>query len=211
MLAIASTLFATSALAADLPSREEMWRIIQQQQQEQIKALQTQASDADQKLADTDAKAEAAVEAVEQGGMGSGKASWAETTKVGGYAEVHYNNLEGSGGASDKDSVDVHRVVIFLGHEFSDKLRFFTEIEWEHGIAGEGKVGETEVEQAYVEMDFNQNHRMKAGVLLLPVGIMNETHEPDTFCGVETLLRKTSYRLHGGQLAPCSPASLCRA
>ncbi|MBT9589437.1 MAG: porin, partial [Thiobacillus sp.] len=42
-----------------------------------------------------------------------------------------------------------------------------------------------ELEQAYVEYDFTPNHRGKAGLFLLPVGIMNETHEPPTFYGVE--------------------------
>ena len=45
--------------------------------------------------------------------------------------------------------------------------------------------GEIELEQAYVEYDLTENHHAKAGVFLLPVGILNETHEPPTFYGVE--------------------------
>ncbi|MBT9568934.1 MAG: carbohydrate porin [Thiobacillus sp.] len=115
----------------------------------------------------------------------TGLGSWAERTRIGGYGELHYNNLEGEGGASDKDEFDLHRFVLFLGHTFNERTRFFSELEVEHSIAGEGKKGEIELEQAYVEYDFTPNHRGKAGLFLLPVGIMNETHEPPTFYGVE--------------------------
>ena len=62
---------------------------------------------------------------------------------------------------------------------------FFSELEIEHGVAGESQVGEVEVEQAFVEFDLNDRHTARAGVALLPVGIINETHEPTTFYGVE--------------------------
>lgn len=169
-----------AALAQDMPSAEEMWRIIQQQQKEiaELKA----------KVEDTDQKAEAAVEAVESGGgyaAGGSGAAWAEDTQIGGYGEIHYNNLDGEGGASDKDMLDLHRFVLFFGHQFNDNLRFFSELEIEHALSGDGAPGEVELEQAYVEMDLNDRHRAKAGVFLLPVGILNETHEPPTFYGVE--------------------------
>ncbi|RRQ22426.1 porin [Thiohalobacter thiocyanaticus] len=166
-----------TALAQDMPSAEEMWRIIQQQQK-QIQELKA-------RVEDTDMKADAAVEAVESGGGTGGGATWAETTQIGGYGELHYNNLDGSGGASDKDELDFHRFVLFVNHQFSDNIRLFTELEIEHALAGEGQPGEVELEQAYVEMDLNDYHRAKAGVFLLPVGILNETHEPNTFYGVE--------------------------
>ncbi|HAC35580.1 MAG TPA: porin [Gammaproteobacteria bacterium] len=106
-------------------------------------------------------------------------AQWAEKTTIGGYGEVHWNNTE------LKDEIDLHRFVLFFGHQFTDDLRFFSELEVEHSLAGEGKNGEVEVEQAYIEYDLNDQHRVKGGVFLLPVGILNETHEPDTFYGVE--------------------------
>ncbi|MBL4743715.1 MAG: porin, partial [Cycloclasticus sp.] len=88
-------------------------------------------------------------------------------------------------GASDKDEIDFHRFVLFFGHEFNDDIRFFSELELEHSIAGEGKVGEVELEQAYIDFDLNDNHTARAGLFLLPVGIINETHEPPTFYGTE--------------------------
>jgi len=177
--ALTGLMATTAAQAERMPTAEEMWRIIQAQQKE-IEALKQQVSQ-------TEAKAEAAVEATESTGhhgTGGGSA-WAERTQIGGYGELHYNNLEGKGGASDKDEIDFHRFVLFFGHQFSDSVRFFSELEVEHALAGEGQPGEVELEQAYVEFDLNDNHRAKAGLFLLPVGILNETHEPNTFYGTE--------------------------
>lgn len=106
-------------------------------------------------------------------------------TTVGGYGELHYNNLSSEIRGEDKREMDLHRFVLFVNHEFNDDIRFFSEFEIEHGVAGDGKVGEVEVEQAYVQFDINDNMKANAGVFLIPVGIMNETHEPPTFYGVE--------------------------
>lgn len=108
-----------------------------------------------------------------------------KTTSIGGYGELHYNNWTGENTASSKKELDFHRFVLFFGHEFSDNIRFFSEVEIEHVIAGDGQNGEIELEQAYVEFDLSQNHRAKGGLFLVPVGILNETHEPPTFYGVE--------------------------
>lgn len=119
--------------------------------------------------------AEVAVQSVEQGGGGN----WTDSTTIGGYGELHYNNLDSG------DSIDFHRFVLYFGHEFSDNLRFFSELELEHAFSGDGKPGEVELEQAYFEYDFNEYSTARAGVFLIPVGIMNGTHEPPTFYGVE--------------------------
>lgn len=75
--------------------------------------------------------------------------------------------------------------MLFVGHQFNDTLRFFSELEVEHGIAGEGQPGEVELEQAYIAWDFTRGHTLTMGQFLAPIGIINETHEPDTFYGVE--------------------------
>ncbi|MGV6818211.1 MAG: porin [Thiotrichales bacterium] len=105
------------------------------------------------------------------------------STTLGGYGELHYNNLQKPSG--DKKEIDFHRFVLFIGHEFSDSIRLQTEFELEHALSGDGKPGEIELEQAYVEMDAGDNAVVRAGVFLIPVGIINETHEPPTFYGVE--------------------------
>ncbi len=165
----------------DMPTVEEMWKIIQEQAK-QIQALKDNAQI-------TEVKVEATADAIEQ--VASADVSefsrWAEKTTIGGYGELHYNNLDNQlkDGKSDKDELDLHRFVLFFGHQFSDELRFYSEFEVEHAISGDGKVGEVEIEQAFIEWDYADGHRVKGGVFLLPVGIMNETHEPNTFYGVE--------------------------
>jgi predicted porin len=74
---------------------------------------------------------------------------------------------------------------MFFGYDFNERTRFFSEFELEHALAGDGKPGEVELEQAYIEYLFNETTKGTAGVSLVPVGILNETHEPDTFFGVE--------------------------
>ncbi len=166
VLAVAVAALAPVAMAA--PSTEEMWETIQKQQRE-IERLKAQTKQ-------TDAKVEATASAVERGGNGG----WASKTSLGGYGEHHFNHFK------DKDDqVDAHRFVLFIGHEYSDTIRFFSEVELEHSLAGDGKPGEVELEQAFIQWDFAQNHRLTMGQFLIPVGIMNETHEPDTFYGTE--------------------------
>ena len=106
-------------------------------------------------------------------------------THISGYGELHYNNLKSDDGSKVKQEVDFHRFVLEFGHEFNETTRFFSEMELEHAIAGDAKVGEIELEQAYIQHDFNDNISGNAGIMLVPVGLINETHEPTSFYGVE--------------------------
>ncbi|MBV1875917.1 MAG: OprO/OprP family phosphate-selective porin [Cycloclasticus sp.] len=155
----------------------------------QNKLLMQENSQLREAVAITNDKVEAAViatESIADSTSGIQKlANFADKTTIGGYGELHYNNLSGKGGASDKDEIDFHRFVLFFGHEFSDEIRFFSELELEHSISGDEKNGEVELEQAYIDFDLNDNHTARAGLFLLPVGIINETHEPPTFYGTE--------------------------
>jgi opacity protein-like surface antigen len=130
----------------------------------------------------TDQKGAAVSEEVQ---TSAGATSWVANTSIGGYGELHYNNLNGKGGAPDKKEIDFNRFVLFFGHKFDERTRFFSEVELEHVVASNVDKGEVELEQAYLEFDLNENHRAKAGLFLIPVGILNETHEPPTFYGVE--------------------------
>ncbi len=174
---------ATTQAAETTPSLEEMWKIIQAQQTE-IQQLKAQLSQTDVKLQQTEVKVAATADAVEQGVVSNAAinqvASWVEKTSIGGYGEHHFNHFE-----DGDDQIDAHRYVLYFGHQFTDKLRFFSEWELEHSLAGDGKPGEVELEQAYIEYDYTDNHRIQIGQFLIPVGILNETHEPDTFYGTE--------------------------
>ncbi|MCZ7556898.1 MAG: OprO/OprP family phosphate-selective porin [Bacteroidia bacterium] len=103
-------------------------------------------------------------------------------TSVGGYGEVHYNEPEGS----RKGTVDMHRFVIYLNHQFNDWIGFFSETEIEHTwFSSSGGPGELGIEQAFLEFTPWKKFGIRAGILLPPVGIINQVHEPNTFHGVE--------------------------
>ncbi len=92
---------------------------------------------------------------------------------IGGYGEVTYNNPDE--GASE---LDVQRLVIIFAYKFDERVSFITEIEYEH-------VKEVYIEQAWLNYALNDNTNLRAGLLLVPMGIVNEYHEPTTYNGVE--------------------------
>lgn len=114
-------------------------------------------------------------------------------TVVGGYGELHgswadKNRMNNGSAKFDKTSKiwDFHRFVTFLGHKFSDKIRFFSELEVEHAfVEGGEEKGEIELEQAFLDFSLQPQINIRAGILLAPIGIVNETHEPPTFNTVE--------------------------
>ena len=191
LLAFPSVIFAAT------PTQEEMWEIIQQQQKviEELKSeldrTKEKTAENESRIESTAEEVEATADAVEEvaAGGGSTAGNWADRTTLGGYGELHYNNLTDDnkdvGGDDDLSRVDFHRFVLFVGHEFTDSIRFFSEVELEHALAGDGQPGEVELEQAWIEMDANQNHSFRAGLDILPIGILNTLHEPNTFYGVE--------------------------
>ncbi len=115
---------------------------------------------------------------------------WADRTTLGGYGELHYNALTDDatgydGDADDLNRADFHRFVLFASHTFNNWLRFASEIEIEHSVTGGSGPGEVKLELAFLEMDLNPRHHLRAGIDILPVGLLNLTHEPNTFYGVE--------------------------
>ncbi len=100
-----------------------------------------------------------------------------EKLSIGGYGEIHYNQ-QVSGQTRYNGNMDVHRMVMFFGYQFNDKTSFVTELEFEH-------VKEVYVEQAFLNYNVRPNTALRAGLMLVPMGIVNEYHEPTTFNGVE--------------------------
>jgi hypothetical protein len=173
ILALTLSAISLHSLAA-VPSDAELLKMIQAQQAE-LNLLKAKLQETDQKVTTT-------AEAIDTGATNTASSK----TFVGGYGELHLNQLNNQlEGGKDLKEMDFHRFVLLLGHEFSDSVRVFSEFELEHALAGESKKGEVELEQAYVEWDYVNNHSLRSGVFLVPVGILNETHEPDTFYGVE--------------------------
>ena len=92
---------------------------------------------------------------------------------VGGYGEITYNQPE-----ADNGELDVQRLVLLFGYKFNNRVQFVTEIELEH-------VEEIFVEQAFLQYSLTDNVNLRGGLMLVPMGITNEYHEPTTFNGVE--------------------------
>jgi hypothetical protein len=111
-----------------------------------------------------------------------GSAKSAATT-IGGYGEFNYNNYRDG---SVKDQADLRRFVLFFGHDFNDRLQLFSELEVEHaGVEGGSGGGEVAVEQAYLQYMLSDVTKVRAGLLLMPGGFLNEYHEPPAYFGVE--------------------------
>jgi hypothetical protein len=186
-LAAALLLTATAGHAQQAPTTiEELWEIVQRQQAEidELRAALGEAQDAvaaaNDRIVETEARVDATGDYVETLAVAD---SGASDTSIGGYGELHYNRVRADAG--DTDEIDFHRFVLFVNHEFTDRVRFFSELELEHSLAGDGAPGEVELEQAYVEYALSGDTFAKTGLFLLPLGIINETHEPTTFYGVE--------------------------
>jgi hypothetical protein len=107
--------------------------------------------------------------------------SWVNRFTIGGYGEFHANFSEGSSG----DQFDIHRLVLSLGYDFNDWIKFRSETEIEHGIVSDDSDGELVIEQAYLDFLLSDSLNIRVGRILTPLGIINQKHEPPSFYGVE--------------------------
>jgi hypothetical protein len=136
---------------------------------------------------------------------------------IGGYGEVLYQNFDedrDDGAPSGRtDEIDLLRGVFYFGYKFSDRFLFNSEIEYEHGTTGSGSEakGEVSMEFAYIDYLARSEIGVRAGLLLLPVGFVNELHEPPIFLGarrpeVENRILPTTWRELGagvfGEVGP---------
>jgi hypothetical protein len=147
--------------------------------EKKLDQLQQEMESLKKQLADEKAARNQQVAAV-QSAVETTKAQ-ASATTIGGYGEAVYNNYRDS---TVKDQADLKRFVLFFGHRFNDKLRLYSEVEIEHALVESGQ-GELAMEQAYLEYNLHPAVNLRAGLMLMPLGILNETHEPPTFFGVE--------------------------
>ena len=106
-----------------------------------------------------------------------------ETTTIGGYGEIHYTNPSGR---NTPAKINLRRFVVYLAHTFNDRLAFRSELELEDAkIEGGSAGGEVALEQAFLDYRLSDRVTLRTGLVLPPVGIINETHEPPTFNGVD--------------------------
>jgi hypothetical protein len=106
-----------------------------------------------------------------------------------GYGELNFtrpkNNIAGS-------EATARRAVLGFGYKFNDRTRFAAELEVEHAVVSKDDSGEVAFEQLYVEHDISDGLSAKMGLFLLPVGYMNESHEPTRYYGVTRNLVETA-------------------
>lgn len=107
-------------------------------------------------------------------------ASFLDKTHVGGYGEFAYTRPD-----VGTPRLDVPRFVIYLDHYFSDKWAFKSETEIEHVKLERGAGGEVAIEQAFLDYHANPHINWRGGLVLIPMGIINLTHEPNTFYSVD--------------------------
>jgi len=109
------------------------------------------------------------------------------TGPLSGYMDFHVNKISG-----EDTVIDFHRFVLLFSHSFTPRIRFVGELELEHAfVEGAEPSGELELEQAYLDFLIHRRFNIRAGMLLMPVGIINERHEPPVYNGVERPLVDT--------------------
>jgi hypothetical protein len=99
-----------------------------------------------------------------------------------GYGEIKYNRPSND---TSQTQMDLGRAVFGIGYRFDEKTRLVSEYEVEHAVASSGDAGEVAIEQFYVDHQLTDSTHLKAGLFIIPAGLLNENHEPTNFYGVE--------------------------
>jgi hypothetical protein len=194
-------LTANNVHAADAPQTVNEERLEQQieqlqQQLDLLKAQQQQLKAQNEALAAQQlqqaAQAQAASAAAPQGGISPDLSLW-------GYGEIYYTHPIHD---SSLTEFDLARAVFGIGYRFDARTVFNSEFEVEHAIASANDAGEFEVEQFYVDHQLADWASVKAGLFLMPFGLLNEHHEPTNYYGVqrnfvETLIIPSTWREGG--------------
>jgi len=213
-----------------MPSQEEMWEIIQKQQQE-IEALK-QRLGADRK---PQAQVESSPEEVQElkrqtsilaqemekmrtllvipeepeyksmYGLGPAASKVYQVSKglsIGGYGEGRYQIFTGDQ-SGKKDNADFVRFVLYTGYKFNDWILFNSELEFEHASTGKG--GAVSLEFGALDFLIDPRANIRAGIVLIPMGFINPIHEPPFYFGnnrpeVERRIIPTTWRELGAGL-----------
>ena len=126
---------------------------------------------------------------------------------IGGYGEMLYDSFKSrtdNGNPSGESArLDFVRAITYVGYKFSDHALFNSEIEFEH--ASTELAGSVSVEFAYLDFQAKPALNVRAGMLLVPMGFVNELHEPPTYLGtrrpeVERNVIPSTWRANGAGL-----------
>lgn len=149
---------------------------------EELRALKAELAQMREKAAADAAKAASVPPATVAAPAQTSAPSSAEQTTIFGYGEINYNRPRRD---TSQTQADVRRAVIGIGHRFNDKTEFISEFEWEHAVVSAEDQGESEVEQFYVNHHLTDSLDVRGGLFLIPLGLLNERHEPTNYYGVE--------------------------
>jgi hypothetical protein len=136
------------------------------------------------------------------GAVSAATASDGQSWDLWGYGEIYYTDPLSH---SRRAQADLARAVVGIGYQFDSQTVFNSEYEVEHAVSSSSDVGEFEVEQFFVDYQINGALAARAGLFLMPFGLLNEHHEPTNFYGVqrnfvETLIIPSTWREGGVNL-----------
>jgi hypothetical protein len=136
---------------------------------------------------------------------------------IGGYGEANYQGIVSDKGGRNADgtlktpdNADLERFVLYAGYKFTDKILFNSELEFEHGTTGRNG-GTVSVEFAALDFFIDPMANVRAGMVLTPMGFINQIHEPPFYFGnnrpeVERVIIPSTWRELGvglfGQITP---------
>ena len=106
---------------------------------------------------------------------------------IGGYAEAVYRNRFGGADGDSDDVADFTRMELSIEYQYSDWIVFEAEVEFEHASTGKGKGKNGSVSHEFAALDFlfNDAFNARAGLVLIPMGFLNEVHEPPFYFGTQ--------------------------
>jgi hypothetical protein len=204
---ISSLILSSSAFALEKPkTMDDMWKIIEAQQKQiealqqtkslpeeiptkspnsEVKTLERKTDILSQEVEKLRTNLSIPEEAQYKSAYGLGPAASkiyavGKGLSIGGYGEANYRNIVGDKGTS-KDSADMYRMVLYAGYKFTDKILFNSEIEFEHGTTDAN--GQVSVEFAALDFFINPLANIRAGMVLVPMGFINQIHEPPFYFG----------------------------
>ena len=105
-------------------------------------------------------------------------------TAVGGYLEGNTNYFS-EDGVSEGFSMEMRRFNIFLYSTISQRIRFLSELEFEHGTE------EIELETALLDFEINPGLILRGGIILPPIGSFNQNHDSPKWEFIERPLVST--------------------
>jgi hypothetical protein len=113
-----------------------------------------------------------------------------QKTVISGYGSAFYQrNFD-----LQQSQMTLERAVLFVGHQFSQKISFFSELEIENAKVEQGGTAngaEISMEQAFLKFNLNAHQYLVAGLFVPRIGILNENHLPVNFNGVERPMVET--------------------